>query len=113
MQHLKMRRISSLLCSNSTVPRAEEIRPPLYVYPVRPGGVRVPAAPAGGPWRDKTMTERATYDGFTAHDLGDSHLFHVGRLPPSLRFDEEAFESLWATHPTEYHRIMIHGREVE
>jgi alkylated DNA repair dioxygenase AlkB len=59
------------------------------------------------------MQEKRAYDGFTAHDLGDGLLFHVGRLPPALRVGEEGFESLWSMHPTTYHRIMIHGREVE
>lgn len=61
---------------------------------------------------EKAIQPKQTYDGFTAHDLG-GHLFHVGRLPQSLLVGEEGFETLWAMHPAEYHRIMIHGREVE
>jgi alkylated DNA repair dioxygenase AlkB len=65
--------------------------------------------------RDKAEAgePRRVYDGFTSHDLGDGHLFHVGPLPEPLHADEQGFESLWSMHPDEYHRIMIHGREVE
>src|SRR5262245_32101713 len=62
---------------------------------------------------DGFIGPRRAYDGFTAHDLGDGHLFHVGRLPEPLLVSGEGFESLWSLHPAEYHRIMIHGREVE
>lgn len=55
----------------------------------------------------------ATYPGFVAHDLGDGHAFHVGRLPAELLPDADGFAALWDAHPPDYHRIVIHGREVE
>src|SRR5690349_2786511 len=53
------------------------------------------------------------YDGFECHALDETHRFHSSRLPDHLRLDQAQFERLWALHPTEYHRIKIHGRIVE
>jgi len=47
------------------------------------------------------------------HDLGDACLFHIGRLPDDLVWDDTTFESAWGMHPDEYHEIMIHGRLVK
>lgn len=47
------------------------------------------------------------------HDLGDGHLFRSGRLPEGLLWDGAAFETAWAAHPNDKHRIMMHGRLVE
>jgi alkylated DNA repair dioxygenase AlkB len=47
------------------------------------------------------------------HDLGNGCIFRSGRLPEGLVWDESAFEAAWAVHPTDKHRIMMHGRLVE
>ena len=49
-------------------------------------------------------------EGLTRHDLDGTHTFYEGRLPPSLAVD---FDALWALHPTDYHTIKMHGRDVK
>jgi hypothetical protein len=46
------------------------------------------------------------------HVLDDGHHFFVGTIPESLRPDTAWFEILWATHPEDYHIILMHGRPV-
>jgi alkylated DNA repair dioxygenase AlkB len=47
------------------------------------------------------------------HDLGDGCMFRSGCLPERLLWDEAAFEAAWATHQTDKHQIMMHGRLVQ
>jgi alkylated DNA repair dioxygenase AlkB len=47
------------------------------------------------------------------HVLADGSHFFLGSLPKELEWDTAAFSVVWALHPTEKHRIKIHGREVE
>lgn len=49
----------------------------------------------------------------TAHDLGDGHAFHSGRLPQALLWNEALFAAGWAMHPDDKHQILMHGRLVE
>jgi alkylated DNA repair dioxygenase AlkB len=49
---------------------------------------------------------------FECHDLGDGNTIHTGFLSPALVPDALQFEALWQLHPTEYHRIKMHGRLV-
>jgi alkylated DNA repair dioxygenase AlkB len=46
----------------------------------------------------------------TKHQLDDRHVLFEGTLPSALRPD---FEALWELHPAAFHRIAMHGREVE
>ncbi|MEZ4437195.1 MAG: alpha-ketoglutarate-dependent dioxygenase AlkB [bacterium] len=50
---------------------------------------------------------------FQTHRLDDTHVVHLGALPPALRVDADAFERLWALHPADKHEIHLHGRRVE
>jgi alkylated DNA repair dioxygenase AlkB len=52
-------------------------------------------------------------DGFTRHQLDETHAFYSGILPEELRFDEERRTALWEMHPEEYHTIMMVGRPVQ
>ena len=53
------------------------------------------------------------YENFECHTLDeDGNLFFCGELPEHLRFDAQAFETLWHLHPQEYHVIKMHGRPV-
>lgn len=45
--------------------------------------------------------------------LDAAHALRRLRLPDELRPDREGFEELWSLHPERYHRIRMHGREVE
>lgn len=45
--------------------------------------------------------------------LDAAHALRRLRLPDELRPGGATFEELWALHPDEYHRIKMHGREVE
>jgi alkylated DNA repair dioxygenase AlkB len=49
---------------------------------------------------------------FREHRLDTEHLVLEGALPSELRFDEEAFERVWAMHPDDFHEIKMHGRKV-
>ncbi|AGC43334.1 oxidoreductase, 2OG-Fe(II) oxygenase family protein [Myxococcus stipitatus DSM 14675] len=44
--------------------------------------------------------------------LGDACEVVVGQLPRELVPDAEGFQALWELHPSEFHEIMIHGRQV-
>jgi alkylated DNA repair dioxygenase AlkB len=46
-------------------------------------------------------------------DLDDTHAVLVGTLPASLVPDAIAFDTLWSTHPTDFHEIKMHGRPVK
>jgi alkylated DNA repair dioxygenase AlkB len=52
-------------------------------------------------------------DGFTPHQLDETHTFYSGVLPEELRFDGERRSALWDMHPEEYHTIMMVGRQVQ
>jgi alkylated DNA repair dioxygenase AlkB len=47
------------------------------------------------------------------HDLGGGHYFITDTLPAELLLDTKAFDALWSLHPSDYHEIKIHGREVK
>jgi alkylated DNA repair dioxygenase AlkB len=47
------------------------------------------------------------------HELQGGHMFFSGSLPGYLVLNESQFAGLWAEHPNEYHRILIHGRLVD
>jgi alkylated DNA repair dioxygenase AlkB len=49
---------------------------------------------------------------FACHDLDDENTIHTGFLPSELLPDALQFETLWQLHPTEYHKIKMHGRLV-
>src|SRR5271155_2705974 len=49
----------------------------------------------------------------SSYDLGDGYIFRSGRLPEGLLWDDATFESVWATHPSDKHEIMMHGRLVQ
>lgn len=50
---------------------------------------------------------------FVTRHLDETHVVHLGALPPTLRADAAAFERLWALHPDEQHEIHLHGRRVK
>jgi alkylated DNA repair dioxygenase AlkB len=50
--------------------------------------------------------------GFLPHELANDHRFYSGRLPKTLLVTSAEFEALWEMHPSEYHKIKIHGRLV-
>ncbi len=56
--------------------------------------------------------QRLQLPNFTCHELGDGLTFLVGQLPERLLINDAEFENLWALHPSEYHKIMMHGRLV-
>jgi alkylated DNA repair dioxygenase AlkB len=61
------------------------------------------------------MTDAAPtvrWPGFRTHVLADGCLFLQGELPPELSIDDAGFEALWSEHPTEYAKILLHGRWV-
>lgn len=45
--------------------------------------------------------------------LDEAHALFVGALPSKLIPDEATFARLWAMHPPRYHRIKMHGRDVD
>ncbi|MEL7160532.1 MAG: alpha-ketoglutarate-dependent dioxygenase AlkB [Bacteroidota bacterium] len=47
-----------------------------------------------------------------AIDLGDDHHLHIFRNVPNFQFTDTEFSALWESHPAEYHRIVMHGKEV-
>lgn len=46
------------------------------------------------------------------HVLDDGRHLFVGTIPDSLRPDAAGFEILWATHPEDYHVVLMRGRPV-
>ncbi len=59
------------------------------------------------------LDERLGGGGFITHRLDEVHRIYQGELPSELAFDRQGFESIWETHPDDYHKIKIHGRLVE
>ena len=54
-----------------------------------------------------------TSDLFEAIPLGEHRLYHSSFPVPEFNWGQERFAALWETHPTAYHTLRIHGREVE
>ena len=45
--------------------------------------------------------------------LDETHRFYTGNLPEKLILSADKFDNLWSERPDEYHKILIHGREVD
>ncbi len=61
---------------------------------------------------DHTTQQRWTGSGFHAQALGDGCLLYVGRVPPTLSWDEATFKAVWALHPAARPVIKMLGRHV-
>src|SRR5207237_212651 len=105
------------LCSRS-ITQVQQVRAAL------PSGlVHAPPPGSGSPprWRNcsSAVAPRAKI-WISCRSRGESvnsppagRLADGGRLPEALRLGKKGIEAVWPMHPAEYHRIMIHGREVE
>jgi alkylated DNA repair dioxygenase AlkB len=49
---------------------------------------------------------------FEFHEIVPGHGISIGRLPPELLVEDEAFDDLWRIHPEESSLLRIHGRVV-
>jgi alkylated DNA repair dioxygenase AlkB len=49
---------------------------------------------------------------FDRHELGSDHFLLTGQLPNNLLPTNTKFDDLWDMHPSEYTKIMVHGKLV-
>ena len=57
--------------------------------------------------------DRFAAPGFREHLLEDGNFFYIGQLPESFCLEGNDFERLWDLHPTGFHEIIMHGRQVK
>lgn len=51
-------------------------------------------------------------DLFEKHNLDANNPIFIGKIPPSLKEELPDFETLWKTHPEDYHLVKILGKEI-
>lgn len=59
------------------------------------------------------MVNKLTEAQFVTVDLGDGHVFHTGRLPDELTWDQATFDAAFNLHPVDRHWIKMLGKSVQ